>query len=122
MKYLVELKCSSLGEILRKYAGVFNEDLGALKNIKASIVVKPDIPAKFCKHGLLPFTIKERVEKELKRLEKSNIISLVKHSEWAVSTAPVEKEDQALRLCGDYKVSVNQALEADTPYLVRRSF
>ena len=32
---------------------------------------------------------------------------------------PVVKKDQSLRLCGDYKVSVNQALETDTYPLPR---
>lgn len=55
------------------------------------------------------------MEKELERLEKSNIITPVKYSEWTAPVVPVLKRDSSLHLCGDYKkVSVNQALEADT--------
>lgn len=119
IKYLNETKCNSLGEMLRKYSVVFNEELGTLRDLKASIIVKPDVPPKFCQHRPLPFAMKERVEKELKRLEEANIISPVKHSEWAAPIVPVEKRDQSLRLCGDYKVSVNQALETDSYPLPR---
>lgn len=102
-----------------KYSEVLNEELGTLRDIKASIIVKPDVPPKFCKHRPLQFAIKERVEKELKRLEEANIISPVKDSEWAAPIVPVEKRDQSLCLCGDYKVSVNQALETDSYPLPR---
>lgn len=43
----------------------------------------------------------------------------MKHSEWAAPIVPVEKRDKSLRLCGDYKVSVDQAVETDTYPLPR---
>lgn len=99
--------------MLDKYSEVFREELVTLKDIKASIIVKPDVPPKFCKHRPLSFAMKERVEKELRRLEEANIIFPVKHSVWA---APIvlEKRDMSLRLCGDYKVSANQTVETET--------
>lgn len=57
-------------------------ELGTPKDIKASIIVRADVPPKFCKYRPLPFAIKERVEKKLKRLEEANIISRVNHSDW----------------------------------------
>lgn len=119
ISFLKETKCSSVGELLKKYSDVFHEELGTLKDIKASIIVRPDVTPKFCKHRPLSFVMKERVEIELKRLEEANIISPVKHSDWAALIVPVVKKDQSLRLCGDNKVSVNQALETDTYPLPR---
>ena len=63
--------------------------------------------------------MKVKVENELRRLEEANIISPVKDSEWGAPTVPVQKRDMSLRLCGDYKVSVNQATETDTYPLPR---
>lgn len=77
IKYLSEPQCSSLGEMLRKYSEVFNDELGTLKDINASIIVKADVPPKFCRHRPLPFAMKDRVEKEFKLLEEANIISPV---------------------------------------------
>lgn len=116
---LSETKCRSLREVLDKYSEVFREELGTLKDIKASIIVKPDVPPKFCKHRPLPFAMKERVEKELRRLEEANIVSPVKHSVWAAPIVLVEKRDMSLRLCGDYKVSANQTVETETNPLLR---
>lgn len=110
-----EPQCSSLGKMLRKYSEVFNDELGTLKDIKASIIVKADVPPKFCRHRSLSFAIKERVQKEFKMLEEANIISPVNRSDWAAPIVPVEKRDKSLLLCVDYKETVNQAFETDTP-------
>ncbi len=69
--------------MLEKYSEVFKNELGTLKNIKATISVKPDVAPKFYKNRPLPFAMKERVEKEIDRLEEANIISPVKFSEWS---------------------------------------
>ncbi|KAJ8370538.1 hypothetical protein SKAU_G00105660 [Synaphobranchus kaupii] len=63
--------------------------------------------------------MKDTVEAELRRLEEANIISPVKHSEWAAPIVPVLKKDKSLRICGDYKVSANQAVETETYPLPR---
>lgn len=103
----------SIPEVIAKYSEVFRDELGTLKDIKATISVKPDATPKFHKARPLPFAMKEKVEKELERLEKDSIISPVKHSEWAAPVVPVTKRDGTLRLCGDYKVTVNQATNTE---------
>ena len=82
--FLKDTKCSSVGELLKKYSDVFHEEFRTLKDIKASILARPDV-TKFCKHRPIPFAMKERVEIELKRLEEANIISPIKHSDWAAT-------------------------------------
>lgn len=64
-------------------------ELGTPKDIKASMIVRADVPPKFCKYWPLPFAIKERVEKNLKSMEEANIISRVIHSDWAAPLVPV---------------------------------
>ena len=49
---------------------------------------------------------------ELDNLEHQGIITPVAHSEWAAPIA-VPKSDGKFRICGDYKVMVNQALAVD---------
>lgn len=109
----------SIQEVLDKYSEVFKDELGTLKDIKATISVKPDVPPKFFKSRPLPFAMKERVEKEIDRLEKANVISPVKYSEWAAPVVPVIKKDSTIRLCGDYKVTVNQAANTEVYPLPR---
>ena len=61
----------------------------------------------------MPFALKPLVEKELDRLEAASILRKVDYSDWATPIIPVPKKDGQLRICGDYKVTVNQALETE---------
>ena len=68
---------------------------------------------KFCKSRSVPFSIKQAIEEELDKLEKAGILEKVTYSEWAAPIVAVPKKDGKIRICGDYKVTVNQALEVD---------
>ena len=57
--------------------------------------------------------MKETIERELDRLESSGIIEKVTYSPWAAPVVPVRKGDGHIRLCGDYKVTINPELEID---------
>ena len=41
------------------------------------------------------------------------MIELIEFSEWAAPIVPVLKKDGSIIICGDYKVTVNQAFKAD---------
>ena len=67
----------------------------------------------------VPFAIREAVGQELDRLESEGIIEKVESSEWAAPIVVVPKRDGRLRLCGDYKVSINPYLKVDAHPLPR---
>ena len=41
------------------------------------------------------------------------MLKKVDHSDWAAPIVPVPKKDGKVRVCGDYKVTVNQCLDVD---------
>lgn len=47
------------------------------------------------------------------RLVKEGTIEPVEFSEWATPIVPIVKEDGTIRICGDYKQTINQAAELD---------
>ncbi|KAK3739921.1 hypothetical protein QZH41_004932 [Actinostola sp. cb2023] len=92
---------------------VVAEIKGTIKEFEARIKVKPDANPKFHKARPVPYALKGVVEAELERLESEGIISKVEHSEWAAPIVVVPKSDGSIRICGDYKVTVNQAMDVD---------
>ena len=75
--------------------------------------MKENAVPKFCKARTVPFALKEAIEKKLNRLEQNGIIKKITYSPWAAPIVPVPKGDGHIRLCGDYKVTINPMLEID---------
>ncbi|XP_048770361.2 uncharacterized protein K02A2.6-like [Ostrea edulis] len=100
-------------QIMSKSKDVFSEELGALKDIKAKITLKSDAKPKFCKARPVPHSLKPAVDKEIDRLIQLGIWTPVKYSEWATSIVVVAKRDGTVRICGDFKVTLNPNIEID---------
>ena len=100
-------------ELLQKYNQIFTAESGKVKGMKASLTLKENAQPKFCKARPVPYALKERVEKELDRLESEGIIQKVDYSDWATPIVAVPKGDNSVRICGDYKVTVNPQLKVD---------
>lgn len=100
--------------VLERHKGVFEEGPGVIKDFKAVIRTSPEAHPIFQKARPVPYALKEKVDKELDRLEQTNIVSKVERSQWASPVVIVPKSDGSVRLCGDYKVTINQSLEEET--------
>ncbi|XP_055613053.1 uncharacterized protein K02A2.6-like [Uranotaenia lowii] len=57
--------------------------------------------------------ITRAVEEEIKKLVEAGVLIKVNHSEWATPVVPVKKLNNKVRLCGDYKLSVNPSILVD---------
>ena len=73
--------------------------------------MRPEARPKFFKARPVPFAIKGALDQELDRLESCGILQKVTSSDWAAPIVAVPKKDGKFRICGDYKVTVNQALD-----------
>ena len=110
---VVKNKPQSISDILEQYQVVFRDELGTMKDFTAKLEIKSNTKPKFCRPRSIPFAIKELVEQELKNLQSKGILEQVKCSEWATPLVPVPKRDGKIRLCGDYKTTVNPILDVD---------
>ena len=60
-----------------------------------------------------PYVLHEAIEKDLSWLQQLGVIESVKYSEWAMPTVPVPKPDGSVRICSDFKVTINPVLQID---------
>ena len=96
---------SSVFELISKYFHLFST---TLKGVEAKIFVAPNAQPRFYKPRPVPYALKDRVEKELERLQADGIITPVQFSDWAAPIVPVIKSDGNIRICGDYSVTVSK--------------
>lgn len=104
---------STAEDILQRYSDAFRDELGTLKGMPVKLHVDPDATPRFYKPRAVPYAMKVKVEEELARLQRLGIIEPVKFSRWAAPIVPVLKEDHTARICGDYKVTVNQVCKLE---------
>ena len=55
-----------------------------------------------------------KMEAELKRLREEGTIEPVIFSEWAAPIVPVIKQNGTVRICGDYRLTVNQSVKRNS--------
>lgn len=103
----------SLSTVLDKYSAVFNNELGKTKDYVATLQVDPTVEPKFYKARSVSFAMNQKVEAELDRLLATEVIEPVKYSSWAAPVVPVMKQDGSIRLCGDFKLTLNKAARPD---------
>ena len=97
-----------LKEILQKRAQLFEEGLRTLQWTKAKIHVDPRATPIFHKARPVPYALRAKTEQDLERIERVGTIELVQYSKWATPIVPVMKSDGTVRVCGDYKLTVNK--------------
>ena len=92
---------------------LFKEDLGELKNARAKIYIASDEQSRFFKRYSVPFALRGKVEEELEQLQALDMIQPVQFSDWGAPIVPVMKPDGLIRICGDYKMTVNRAAKLE---------
>jgi len=89
-----------------------------MKGIKAHVWVSDGASPIYFKSRPVPLALREAVEAELNKLEENGVIINIEQSDWASPVVVVPKADGSVRLCGDYKVTINQVVD-DEQYPLR---
>ena len=99
----------NIENILDEFKDLFeNSNLPPIKGFKAHLHVRPDAQYKLFKPRPVPYALRSKIETELERLEGLGIISKVSATEFSNTfIVPVLKPNGQVRICGDFKVTVN---------------
>ena len=94
--------------LLSKFPELFKDELGTFKGVEITLEVGAGKAPKFYKARNVPYAMKSKVDTELDRLLALNILEPVAHASCAAPIVPVLKGDGTIRICGDYRLTVNQ--------------
>ena len=80
--------------MLSKHEDLFRPELGKAKTIEAKLHLEAQAMPRFCKGCPVPYDLREKVEKELSRLQEEEIIEPVQFSDMGCSDSPSAKTRQ----------------------------
>ncbi|XP_049308593.1 uncharacterized protein K02A2.6-like [Bactrocera dorsalis] len=101
-------------DLCNKYETVFdNTNAGVIKHFKASIRMQTTAIPKFYKSRQIPFAQILKFREEADRLINTGIWKPVKFGNWASPIILVPKPDGSVRICGDFKVTINSQLDIE---------
>ena len=103
---------TSTPEICKQYPEVFT-GMGKMKDVKVKFHIDPEIKPVVQPHRRIPFHMRKRVEDEIERLEKLDIIEKVDGpTPWVspIVAMPKPKKPEEIRICVDMRIP-NQAIK-----------
>lgn len=104
-------KYATLDETLKEFStSVFRSDLGKIPNFKAHLHLKENTQPIFIKPRRIPYALKTKVDEEIERLCAQGVLTRVDHSEWGTPVVPIVKPNGSIRLCADYKITLNKVI------------
>ena len=102
--------CTSFIESL-KSSSVFDPGVEEVVGYEDSLDLKSDARPKFCKARQVPFAIKDSLGEAIDKLVEQRLWKPVEHSEYASPVVPIIKDNGSIRICGDYKSTLNPNLD-----------
>lgn len=103
-----------LKQLVSKYKEVFEPGLGEYTGPIVNITPNEGSVPKFLRSRPVAFAQKKEVFKEIDRLVGEDVLEPTTHSEWATPIVVVPKPNGKVRLCGDYRSTVNEVTNTDT--------
>lgn len=113
LKQLNFVQNQVLTPLFQKFSDVFSGTLGEFNKGLIKLNLKCNYEPKFCKPRPLPLALKDRVEKEIEKLVRLGVLEPVDYSEWGTPIVPVLKKSGEVRICGDYKTTLNPFLKVE---------
>lgn len=108
---------SACQQLCDEFPDLFKSELGCLKDFELDVKFKEDAKPKFCKPRPVPFAILDELAQVYEAGINKGVWKLAQFNEYGTPVVPIRKAQlpgtakPALRVCGDYSVTVNPQLE-----------
>ncbi|XP_046399364.1 uncharacterized protein K02A2.6-like [Ischnura elegans] len=102
-----------LERVLEKFTALWEGELGTFNKGEVALILKPEAKPVYCPPRALAFALRNKVDEELDRLVRVGILHPVDFSAWATPIVPVAKNDGSVRICGDFKITLNPNLQIE---------
>lgn len=99
---------------ISEFPEVFAEGLGKSKGPPVRIEVNAGATPVFRKARQIPVALQSRADDAIDALVQEGVYQPVRSSRWATPVLGVVKKNGKIRMCGDYKSTVNQAIKSET--------
>ncbi|XP_031635639.1 uncharacterized protein K02A2.6-like [Contarinia nasturtii] len=99
-----------INQIKNEFAEVFSSSLGKYNISKVSLPISSEAVPIFCKPRPVPLAWRDTVEKQLNELVQKGMLIPVDNADWGTPLVIIPKPNGELRICGDYKVTINRFL------------
>lgn len=117
--FSISNELSNLERLIKKFDEIFDSNIGKLKNVKVKLEVTDNVLPKFVKARPVPYAFKKDIERQLTELSEQGIITKISNTEWGTPLVPILKDNGKVRICADYKVTLNPFLK-DNNYPIPR--
>ena len=98
-------------KILDEFPEVFKTSLGKYVGPPLDLNFDPAIkPIRF-RPRRIPIGIKDKVDAAIESLVAQDVLESVADTVWGTPVVPILKKDGSIRLCGDYKITINKAIK-----------
>lgn len=108
----VDSKKFKLEDVFQKYKEVRSNEWSKISGVQAKLTLIPNATPVFLARTVL-FKLVKLLDKELDELSRVGVLEKIETSEWANPIVPILKADGRIRICGDYKATVNSKLIVD---------
>ncbi|XP_061716614.1 uncharacterized protein K02A2.6-like [Cydia pomonella] len=103
----------TMDSLISRYKDIFADGLGRYTGGTVALRVRSGAAPVYLRARPLAYALRAPVERALDQLQRDGIITPVETSDWATPIVPVVKRDGGIRICGDYKLTLNRCLEID---------
>lgn len=110
---IVTSKNNLLNDFISRHEKLFDGTLGKYTGEEVKLYVRPGAQPIYCRARPVPYALFPRVDAELDAMLRAGVIEPVDRSDWATPLVIARKADGGIRLCADYKVTLNKVLLVD---------